>query len=129
MHPLTGNRIQIRGQSRGQCLALTRAHFGDLAVVQGNATGQLHIKVAHFHDTLGAFAHHGKSLGQQGIQGFTGRTTLTEMLCLGPQRLIAQPLQPSLQRIDALHRFAILLEQAVVATAKDFGEEWDGHVD
>ena len=129
VNTLASNRIQIRRQGRGQRFALTRAHLRNLPVVQGNTAGQLHIKVTHLHDPLGAFANHGKRLRQQSVQGFTSRTALTEVLRFGPQLVIAQTLQSSLQRIDALHRFAILLEQAVVATAENFGEEWDGHVD
>ncbi len=84
--------------------------------------------MAHFHDALGAFAHHGKRLGQQGIERFTCRHAFAEALGFGPQFVVAQAFKAGFQRIDAFNSFAVLLEQPVVATAENFGEEWDGHV-
>ena len=52
MHTFASNGVQVGRQRGRQGFALTRAHLGDLAVVQSNATGQLNIKVAHLHDTL-----------------------------------------------------------------------------
>ena len=52
--------VQINGHGGGQRLALTGSHLGNLAVVQRHAAQQLDIKMAHFHDALGAFAYHRK---------------------------------------------------------------------
>ncbi len=128
MHTFARNGIQVGRQRGRQGFALTRAHLGDLAVVQSNATGQLHIKVAHLHDTLGALAHHSKSLRQQGVQTLTRGGAVTEVLCFGLQLIVAQAFKPGLEGIDALDGFAVLLEQAVISTAENLGEEWDGHV-
>jgi hypothetical protein len=43
-------------------------------------------------------------------------------LCFGPQLIIAQRLKGALERIDAIHGFAVLLEKALVATSKNLGE-------
>jgi hypothetical protein len=49
-------------------------------------------------------------------------------LGFGPKLVIAQAFEASLQGIDAIDRFAVLLEQPIVAAAEYFGKEWDGHV-
>ena len=128
MHTLTCDGVEVGRQRRGQGFALARAHLGNLAVVQGDATGKLHIEVAHLHDPLGALTHHGKSLGQQGIQALTSGCTIAEALRFGPQLIVAQAFESSLHGVDTLDGFAVSLEQAVIATAENLGEEWDGHV-
>jgi hypothetical protein len=49
-------------------------------------------------------------------------------LRFGPQLSVAQAFESNLHGVDALDGFAVLLEQAVVSTAENLGEEWDGHV-
>ena len=90
--------------------------------MQGNTAHHLHIKVAHFHDSLGALAHHGKSLGQQVVQTFTGLEALFELVGFGPQSVFAQGGQAAFQSVDAFNGFAVLLEEPVVAAAKDLGQ-------
>jgi hypothetical protein len=128
MHTLACNGIEVGRQRGGQGFTLTRAHLCNLAVVQGNTARELHIKVAHFHDALGAFADHRKSLGQQIIQALASGKPITEALRLALELIITQTLEAGLQSIDALDGFAVLLKQAVVAAAENLGKEWDGHV-
>ena len=86
--------------------------------MQRHAAQQLHVKVAHFHDPLGAFAHHRKGFGQQGVQRLARRNTLLKLLGLATQGLVREGLQLSLHRVDAIHTAAVLFEQAVIATAE-----------
>jgi hypothetical protein len=127
VHALAGQRIQVHRQRGGQRLAFAGAHFGDLAVVQRHAAEQLDVEVAHLHDALGAFAHRGKSLRQQGIEGLALGDAVLELLRLGAQRVVAELLELGFERIDAFHRLAILLEEPVVATAEDLGQEVGCH--
>ncbi len=127
VHPVPRQGIEVHGQRGGQRLAFARAHFGDLAVVQRHAADELHVEVAHLHDALGALAYHGKGLRQQVIQRAALLHALAELLRFGPQVLVAQCLELGLQRIDAGHRLAVLLEKPVIAAAENFGEEVGGH--
>ena len=127
MYPFAGKCVEVHGQRGRQGFALTGAHFGNFPVVQGHATEQLHIKMPHFHDALGAFAHYAKCLRQKGIEGFTLGYALFEFLRLGTQRLIIQLFKFGLHRIDARHRLAVLLEKPIIAAAENFGEEVGGH--
>jgi hypothetical protein len=118
VHALARKRVQVHGQRGRQRLALARAHFGDLAVVQRHAADELHVEVAHLHDALGALAHHGKGLGQQRVERFAPGDAVLEFLRLAAQRLVTQLLVFRLHRIDASDRLAVLLEQPVVAAAE-----------
>ena len=127
VNTLARQSVEVHRQGCGQRLAFTRAHFRNLAVVQRHAAQQLHIEMAHLHDTLGAFAHHGKRLGQQRIQRFPARNTVLELLRLGLQRRIVQLFKGWLQRIDAFNGFAELLDEPVIAAAENFGEDIGRH--
>jgi hypothetical protein len=78
--------------------------------------------VAHFHDALGAFTHHGKRLRENRIQAFSLRDACLEGHGLVPQGLIAQALQRGLKRIDALDGLAVLFKKSLIATAKYLGK-------
>ena len=53
-------RVQIHGQRRDQRLAFSGFHFGDLAVVQHDATNQLDIKMPHVEVAASRLAHGGE---------------------------------------------------------------------
>jgi hypothetical protein len=127
VHAVARQRIQIHRQRGGQRLAFAGAHFGDLSVVKRHAAEQLHVEMAHLHDALGALAHGGKSFGQQGIEGFALGDAVLELQRLGAQPIVAELLELGFERIDALHRLAILLEEPVVATAENLGQEVGCH--
>ena len=127
MHALARERVQIHGQRGRERFALARAHFGNLALVQGHAADQLHVKVAHLHHALGGFAHHGESFRQKLIQRFALAQPLFELLRFGADLLVGQLLELRLQRVDAHHRLAVLLEQAIVTAAKELGQKSKRH--
>ena len=127
MHALAGQGVEVDGQRGSQGFALAGAHFRNFALVQRHAAHQLHVKVAHLHDALGAFAHHGKGLGQDGIQGFAGSYAGFEFGGFAAQGLVRQALQGRLQRVDAGHSGTVLLEQAVVAASKELGQKGKWH--
>jgi hypothetical protein len=54
-------------------------------------------------------------------------TRLLEFLGLAAQLVVAELFELRLQRVDPLDGLAVLLEQAVVAAAENFGEEVLGH--
>jgi hypothetical protein len=47
MHAAPGEGIEVNWQGRDQCLAFASGHFRDLALVQRDATDQLHVEGNH----------------------------------------------------------------------------------
>ena len=127
VHAFAGECVQVNGQGGGERLALTRAHFGHFAMVQGQTTHHLHVKMTHLHDALAGLSNHRKSLGQHRLQRLTVGHSAFENLGLRLQLLVAEFFKLRLQTIDALHGLAVGLEQTVVAATENFGEEVCGH--
>ena len=123
VHALAGQRIQVHRQRGHQRLALAGAHLGDLAFVQRDAAHQLHVEVAHLEHALARLAHHGKSLGQQLVERFALRQPLTKLRRLGLQRGIVERLELRLQLVDLLRSAPVALQQAVVATTENLGQD------
>ena len=119
MHAFSCQRIEVDGQGGGQGFALTRAHLCNFALVQGDATDQLHVKVAHFHDALRALANHGKGFGQNIIHGFALLESGFERIGLCAQVIVAQGFQCTFQCVDLRDGFAIGFEHPIVAAAKN----------
>ena len=63
VHRITSQRVEVGGQSRNQCLALTGAHFRNLAFMEDDAADQLHIEMPHTQCPLARFANRRKRLG------------------------------------------------------------------
>ena len=57
VHSLAGKRIQEHGKSRHEGLSLTGGHLGDLALMQGDASDQLHVIMDHVPMYLVASGH------------------------------------------------------------------------
>ena len=127
VYALADQRVQVHRERGGQGLALAGAHLGDLAVVKHHATDQLHIEVALPQRAFGCLAHDGERLRQQLVDRLPLRDALAELGRLRPQRFVRKRRDLRLERIDALDIALVLLEQAVVATAEDLGEEAGNH--
>ena len=63
VHRITSQRIEVGGQGRNQCLALTGTHFRNLAFMEDDAADQLHIEMPHTQCPLARFANRRKRLG------------------------------------------------------------------
>jgi hypothetical protein len=129
VHRSARERIQVGGQRRHQRLALAGAHLGDLALVQGHATDQLHVEVAHAKGATPRLAGHGKRLGQQAVEGLAVGQARAELVGLRRQGDVIECLQRFLERVDTPHHLAHALEFAFVAGTKDFFQHTRGHVD
>ncbi len=119
MHALAEQRVEVDRQRRGQRLALAGAHLGDLALVQHDAADELDVEVAHLQHALAGLAHQREGLGQQRVERLAGSDAGAELVGLGAQGVVGQCFVLRLQRVDALDRTAVLLEQAVVARAEE----------
>ncbi|MNW87477.1 hypothetical protein D3C86_167210 [compost metagenome] len=88
VYAFAGQCIQVGRQRCHQGFTLTRAHFGDFAVVQRHAAYQLHVEVAHLEDTLAGLTANGKCFRQELVDVFALGETLLEFRGLGLQGLI-----------------------------------------
>jgi hypothetical protein len=123
VHALAGDRVQVDGQRRHERLAFARAHFGDFAVVQGDAAQQLHVEVAHAEHPLAGLAHDCEGFGQQVVQGRALRVAGTEFLGFGRQLRIGERGDLGFEPVDLGYQLAILLKQPVVAATYEFFEQ------
>ena len=76
VHAVAGQRVEVGRQRRDQGLALTGAHLGDVAQVQGRPTHDLHVVVPLAERALGGLADRGERLGQQVVEGLAVREAL-----------------------------------------------------
>ncbi len=126
---LAGKGVQVHGQGGGQRLPFAGAHFRDLAVVQDHAADQLHVVVAHAEHAHRRLTHDGEGFGEQIVRRLALGDALAELLRLRLKRFVRERLHGGLELVDRLALAAILLDQAVVATAEDFGQDFIKHAD
>ncbi|NYH14005.1 hypothetical protein GGD41_001233 [Paraburkholderia bryophila] len=103
-------RIQVNRQRRDESLALTGAHFADLAVVQDHAADQLHVEVAHFQHPLAGLAADRERLRQELVERLAARDALAEFTRFGAQLIVRQLLDLRFERIDRRDGLLILLD-------------------
>ena len=84
--------MQIHWQRCCQRLAFTGAHLGDLALVQRHTADKLYVEMTHFKHALSRLANDGKRLWQEVVQCLAVGESGSELVCLGPERLIVQSL-------------------------------------
>ena len=77
--PRAGDRVEVGGERRDEGLALTGLHLGDVAEVEGGATHELHVEVAHAEGALGRLAHGGERLGQQVVERLAVGVALAQL--------------------------------------------------
>ena len=69
MDAFAGNCVEVRGQGRDEGLALTGAHLGDVAQVQGRPTHDLHVVVPLAQGATGGLTYGRECLGHECIEG------------------------------------------------------------
>ena len=119
MHAFSSQCVEVDGQGGGQGFAFACSHLSDLALVQGNAANQLHVKVTHFHHAFRRFAHYSKSFWQNVFYGFALLESGFECIGFGAQCFVAQGFQCTFQCVDLRDGFAIGFEHPIVAAAKN----------
>jgi hypothetical protein len=122
VHALAGQRVQIGRQGRHQRLALARAHFRDLAVVQDHAADHLDVEVAHLEHAPGCLAAHRERFRQQVVERLAVRDAILEFRRLGLEFSVGQLFDLRLERVNLAHGFLILLEQPLVAATENLGQ-------
>lgn len=106
-----------------------RYAFGDLAVVQGHATDQLDIEVAHAHHPLASLANHGEGFGQQLVERFALGVALLEFSRFRLQLLVGERHHLGLERIDGLYSLGHALYITLVLASKEFLQQRRKHID
>ena len=119
VHTLAGQRAQVRGHRGDQGLAFTGLHFGDLALVQGNATHDLHVEGTHAQDSPRGLTDRRKRLDQDVVQGLAILEAILELLSLSLQLLVRQSLKILLQGINLRRKPIQLAQHTPFASAKD----------
>src|SRR5699024_47652 len=71
VHAFAFQSVEVSRQQGGQGLALTSAHFGDVAEVQCCATHDLHLVVLLVHHAPSRFAHGSKSFKKDVVKSFS----------------------------------------------------------
>jgi len=122
VHAAAGQRVQVDRQGRHQRLAFTGAHFGDLALVQGDAGGHLHVEVAHAEHPPACFAHHREGFGQQVVEAGAGGKAFLELAGLGGQFGVGKFFQSAFKRTDRGDGLDVCLEHPVIAAAENLFE-------
>jgi len=122
MHAGPGEGVEIRRKCRNECLPFAGAHFRNLAVMERDATDQLHVEMTHVERTPTGFTYDCESFRQQLIECFTRLVAFPERLGPGAQVGVSKPLNLGLERVDLTYGPLVLLEQPVVAAAEDFPE-------
>ena len=119
MNAFTRQRVQIGRESRDKGFTLTRFHFRNIALMQEDATHQLHIKGPQTQGPFRGFAAIGESLGQQVIQRCTTRYFFAKFIGFGDDPLIREGLELRLESIDPLHKWIGCFYLAVIWRPKD----------
>ena len=88
---------------------------------------ELDVEVAHLQHALAGLAADGERFGQQHVERFAARDALTELVGLRAQLLVRVLFDRRFERIDRRNGLLILLDQPLVATAKNLLKETGGH--
>ena len=112
-------RVQVHRQRRHQRLALARAHLGDLALVQRQATDELHVEVAHAQRAARRLANDGERLGHHVVERLAALQAGAKLRRLRTERLVGQRLQRRLEARCLGHDPVVLAQQSLVAAAEN----------
>ncbi len=102
VHALTTQSAQGHGTHGNQRLPLASAHLHDLALVQADATEDLHVKGAQPDFPPSDLPHEGKDVDQQLVRGRASASPVLESLRLFPKVCLARALQFRLKRVHSV---------------------------
>ena len=128
MHALSRKSVQVDRKGSRQRLTFTGAHFGDLAVVQNHTADKLHVEVTHPQHAATGFAYDRECFGQQRVKRFALVQAFAEFSSLAAKLLVGKRLNFRFKLIDLSAAFAVLTNQAVVATAENLGKKRIKHI-
>ena len=124
MHATPRERVQIGREGRHKCLALTRLHLRNIALMQENPAHQLHIEGPQPQRTFRRLATVCKRLGQQRIQCLTVCMARLEFGRFLDQLRIAQLFEVRFQCVDFLNQRAGRLDFTVVRRSEHLARDF-----
>ncbi len=118
VHALAGQRVEVGRQDRGQRLALTGLHLGDVAEVQCGAAHHLDVEVPLVKHPPGGLTGYRERLGQQVVELFAVGGPLLELIGLGPQFGVGELLHVVGQGVDVVSHPLEALDHAAFTKAE-----------
>jgi len=132
--------VEIKRERGDEGFAFARGHLGNLALVQGDATDELHIVVDHVpgelvvaHDhgapaeTTGAVFDDGKRLGKNLVKGFPGLQAGAKLVRLGAELVIREQLVLLFELVDTGDDGPARFEELTIMAAGKFLEQPGEH--
>ena len=120
---LTGQGVQVGGQSGDQGFAFAGAHLGNAALVQDNTAHQLYAVVAHTKHAPGSFAAGGKGLGENIVQGSAVGQAGLQLGGLGLELSVGQSLVLFFQCLNFVYDGIDRLQLPLGGGAEDLGKQ------
>ena len=125
VHAVAGQRVQVGRQDRGQGLALTGPHLGDVAHVHRRAAHQLDVEMTLAEGALRRLADRGEGLREQVVQRLAIGVTLPELAGHAAKLLVAHRDEVVLDRVDLLGNPLELTKDLSFASPKDaVDDDW-----
>ena len=119
VHALARQRVQVGREHAGQRLALTGAHLGDVAQVQGRAAHQLDVEGALAERAPGRLANGGERLREDVVERLAVCQPLPELVGHRAQLVVAHRDELLLDGVDLLADPLELAQDLPFARAKD----------
>jgi len=132
--------VEIKRKRGDEGLAFAGGHLGNLALVQGNATDELHVVVDHVPRELMVTDYHraatqaagtvfddGKGLGQNLVKGLPGFQAGAELVRLGAELVIREQLVLLFELVDAGDDGPARFEELTIMAAGKFLEQPGEH--
>ena len=118
-----GERVQVDGEGGDERLAFAGLHLGDRAFVQDHAADELHVEVPLAERALRRLAHRREGIRQKGLERRAVGDLLAELVGLGAQLRVAQPLVLRLQSVDRVDHGLVALDASVVCRSEDLAAQ------
>ncbi len=115
--------VEVRRERGDQRLPLAGRHLGDLALMQDDAAHELDVEVAHVEDPPGRLPDDGEGLDEEVVQRLAGGQTAPELVGLGPELGVREPLHVGLQGVDAVDDPPEPPDLPFVLGPEDFAED------
>ena len=122
VHALAGERVEVCRQGRHEGLALTRAHLGDVAQMQGRPAHELNVVMTLSESALGSLANRREGLRQQVVEGLSRSQPLAVLVRQRTKLLVSETDEVLLDCVDGLDDGLELAQDLALAGAKDLVE-------
>ena len=123
VHAVSGERVEVSGESGDERFALAGLHLGDAPLMEHDAADELHaVGIKPEHAARG-LAHGGKGLGQNVVERFTVGEPRLEFRRLGAQLLVRQGAVLVRHRLDLIDDRINALEFPLGVGAEELGDQ------